>query len=75
MGMGISKIGAALALLVSSALADPFTGRYLVESLPDAGVSVSGYIDFVNAPMGTTALRLGDAFVVGWQFVVSGPGF
>jgi len=74
MRSGIGSIAAALVLLVGSALADPFTGRYNIESIPDRDVYLSGFIDFSGAPMGTTTFKLGDSFVTGFSIVVSGPG-
>lgn len=74
MRSGLASIAAALVLLVETSSADPFTGRYNIESIVDRGVSVSGFIDFFGAPTGTKTFRLGDSFVAGFSIVVAGPG-
>ncbi len=67
-------VAAVLVLLAGTAFADPFTGRYNIESIATQGVSASGFIDFFEAPMGTASFKLGDSFVSGFSIVVSGPG-
>jgi hypothetical protein len=75
MRAGLGSIAVALALFAGTAFADPFSGRYLIQSdIYDQGVTVSGFIDFVGAPMGTTTFNLGAGFVAGFEIVVSGPG-
>ena len=64
----------ALLLLTCVCSAEPFTGRYLLETTEDEGVSMTGYIDFVAAPMGTTSFSLASGFVSGFSFTGSGPG-
>lgn len=64
----------ALLCLVAPAVADPFTGRYNIVTVPDRGVSIAGYIDFLNAPMGTDTFNLRSPFVTGFLIQASGPG-
>ncbi len=65
MRVGLRSIAAALVLLAATAFADPFTGRYEIVSVADAGgVSVTGFIDFSSAPMGTTKFSLSSGFGV-----------
>jgi len=72
----LGMVSAVLLLLVGTTFADPFTGRYKIESLQGSeGENVSGYIDFVNAPMGTTTFNLGSAFVSGFSIVGFSPRF
>ena len=60
-------------LLCGTALADSFTGRYLIESIPDSsGIKISGFIEFDGALMGTTTFNLADAS--SFEIVASGPG-
>lgn len=74
MTVGIRRVAGALTLLAGSALADPFTGRYNIESVAHpSGISISGFIDFVNAPMGTSAFNLDAPFITGFSIVASGP--
>lgn len=68
----IAWIAAALGVFVGAASADPFTGRYNIESIADSGVEISGWIDFVGVPMGTTTFNLGDASA--FRIVASGGG-
>ena len=68
----VKTIVAALVLLVGTAYADTFTGRYVIESRTDQGVGISGFIDFVDAPSGTSSFNLAAASAFG--IVASGPG-
>jgi hypothetical protein len=72
--MALPRLLAACLALAATAFADPFTGRYDIESLTDStGVSVSGFIEFTNAPAGTAAFNLGASFVSDFEIVISGP--
>ena len=62
-----ARLAAVLLLLVGTAFADPFTGRYNIEALPSGDVTLTGFIDFVAAPMGTDTFKLGDSFVTGFS--------
>ena len=71
--MGWILRGCLCALLCSAAAyAAPFTGRYEIESIERDGVSISGWIDFLAAPMGTTEFNLSDSFVTGFEIRASG---
>jgi hypothetical protein len=67
-------IAVAVALLSTATFADPFTGRYRIVTVPKGGVTVSGYIEFLNAPDGTTAFTLQDSFVTDFEIRASTPG-
>ncbi len=65
-------VAAVLVLLAGTALADPFTGRYLVDPTDDIdGGSLEGFIDLAGVPMGATSFALSSA--VDFSFTVTGP--
>ncbi len=74
MRMKLGPLATALVLLIGTAFADPFTGRYNVLSIAKDGVSVSGFIDFDSAPMGTTTFSLGSGFATAFSLMYSGTG-
>jgi len=56
------------------ASAEPFTGRYDIVTESKGGVVVSGYIEFVEAPVGTTTFKLQDDFITDFEIRASLEG-
>jgi hypothetical protein len=71
------QAAAGVIVLAGTASADPFTGRYEIVSLESpvfpAGISISGFIEFTDAPTGSdAAFNLAASYVTSFEIIASG---